>query len=297
MSGSLSDSESAETALVFVNKVAKKTGSAEEITELSRLARKCPSILPRAMSVMDRATRRLSRGQLRNDKLEKEMKEVVTQKDGQIEQLKERYDRAAAEISDLKKAGNKITTIVALERQVGEKSAAIAALERQLADANRRIREAEVQKRDQKRVTDRRIGCAKIRVSDLERKVEDKNATIASLERQLAEAECDAADAKTLRRELEAAKAKCNDDEVTKLRRELEVSEQLLASYKQHSKKMRYLFGQRGVVRSQSLVCPREVEEALAKITAANPVVNTERRVIEVDEVDREATTEEDSDN
>ena len=100
MSGSLSDSESAETALVFVSKVARKTGSAEEISELSRLARKCPSILPRAMSVMDRVTRRLSRGQLKNDKLEKE-KVVVKQKDGQIKQLEERYDGAAAEISDL----------------------------------------------------------------------------------------------------------------------------------------------------------------------------------------------------
>ena len=294
MSGSLSDSESAETAHVFVSKVVRKTGSAEEISELSRLARKCPSILPRAMGVMDRVTRRLSRGQLKNDKLEKEMKEVVQQKDGQIKQLEERYDSAAAEISNLKKAGNKISTIVALERQVGEKSAAIAALERQLTDANRRIREAEVQKRDQKRVADRKIGCAKIRVSDLERKVEDKNATIASLERQLAEAKCDAADTKTLRRELEIAEAKCNDDEINKLRRDLEVSEQLLASYRQDNKKMRYLFGQRGVVRSQGRVCPREVEEALAKIAATNSSFSTERQVVEGD---REATTEEDSDN
>ena len=41
-------------------------------------------------------------------------------------------------------------------------------------------------------------------------------------------------------------------------------------------------------------MCPREVEEKLAQIAADNPIVNMERQIVEVD---REATTEEESDN
>ena len=97
-----------------------------------------------------------------------------------------------------------------------------------------------------------------------------------------------------MRRRRRQDPAKCNDDEINKLRRKLEVSEQLLASYRQHSKKMRYLFGQRGVVRSEGLGCPQEVEEKLAQIAADNPIVNMERQVVEGD---RDATTEGESDN
>ena len=114
MSGSLSDSESAETALVFVDKVVKRAGSADEICELSRLDRKCPNILPRAMSMVDRITRRVTRGQVKNDQLEKELKDVVEQKDEQIKEMEARYKSAAAELEDYRKVDSKISTIVGL---------------------------------------------------------------------------------------------------------------------------------------------------------------------------------------
>ena len=282
MAGNLSGSESAETALVFVSKVVKKVGSAEEISELSSLARKCPSILPRAMSVMDRVMCRLTRSQIKNDKLENELKEVVKQKDEQVKEMEERYESAAVEIKDLNKAGDKIPTIVALERQVGEKIPVIATFERQLAEAKRRAMEAETEKSEQRRVNDRRIGCAKIRISDLERNLSEKKGTIASLERQLAEVKRDADDAKDLRHELVR-------------------TQELLSSYHKHSKKMRLLFGQHGSVRANSPVCPREVEEKLVELATDNPAAHLADGNVLVKErwvmvVDREATTEEESD-
>ena len=269
--GNLSDSESAETALVFASKVVKKAGTAEEIAELSRLARKCPDILPRAMLVVDRCNRRVTRSQIKCDK----MKEVVAQKDEELRSMEGRYNSVNTELIEMKKAGDKISTIVSLERQLGDKVSTISSLERQVAEAERREKE-------QTRVYDRKIGNARIKVSDLARKVNDKDYTISSLERQLAEAR------------LEAKKA-------SDLRAELATKEELLKHYAAHSKRMRVLFGQRTVVRAQGMVCPREVEEKLAEIAATKQsddptdmcMVEEERRVVYVD---REATTEEDSD-
>ena len=207
----------------------------------------------------------------KNDKLENELKEVVKQKDEKVKEMEESYKSAAAELKDIKRAGDKIPTIVALERQVGEKIS--------VAEAKRRAREAVNQKSEQKRVKDHRIGCAKIRIIDLERNLGDKNGTIASLERQLVEVKRDADDAKDLRRELVR-------------------TQELLSSYRKHSKKMGMLFGQRGSVRVDGHVCPREVEEKLVQLATDNPAADLADRNILIKErqvimVDREATTEE----
>ena len=106
----------------------------------------------------------------------------------------------------------------------------------------------------------------------MERNLVDKNGTIASLERQLVEVKPVADDAKDLGREL--------------LR-----TQELLSSYRKHSKKMGVLFGQRGSVRVDGHVCPREVEEKLVQLTTDNPAADLadrnilikERQVIVVD--------------
>ena len=87
-------------------------------------------------------------------------------------------------------------------------------------------------------------------------------------------------------------------DNAKELRRKLEETEALLTGYRAHCKELRVLWGQRTVVRGSGPVCPREVKEALARIAAEEPamgaLLSKERQVIEVD---REATTEEESED
>ena len=160
-----SDKESAETAWQFLTKVARKAGSNKEIEALSRLARECPNLVDRANGVAAKERVKAIKNLAKVNCIEAKYREerVVTVKSqAKIMRLETSLKEAEAEIEAMRNRYNAIkedsNRYVASVEAGAESAATRATLAHNLE-----------------------MGCLKTKVQSLEKRVDEKDALLTRL--------------------------------------------------------------------------------------------------------------------